>query len=58
MTQTRAYVFQNFSTYAHVQNKYKTVSEVLLQNMHRSFSIKPNPNNYELHTAARKFNLI
>ena len=43
---------QNFRTFIQVQNKCKTVSEPFLQNVHRSFLIKPNPNYYELHTMA------
>ena len=49
---------QNFSTSTQVQNKSKIVSEALLQNVRRSFSIKSNPNNCEFDIMARRFNLI
>ena len=58
MTQPELTSSQNFSTCIQVQNNCKTVSEALLQNVSRSFSIKPNLYNCELHTMARKFNLI
>ena len=53
MTQPGAHVIPKLSLYTQVQNKSKTVSEALLQNVHRLFSIKPNPNNCELYTMAR-----
>ena len=58
MTQPGAHVIPKLSLYTQVQNKSKTVSEALLQNVHRSFSIKPNPNNCELHTMAWTFGSI
>ena len=49
---------QNFLMCAQLQNKYETVSEPFLQNVHKSFSIKPNSYNCELQTMARRFNFI
>ena len=57
MTQPGAYVIPKLSHVSTVQNKCKTVSESFLQNVHRSFSIMPNPNYCELHTMARRFYL-
>ena len=58
MNHRGVYVIPNFSRCTQVQNKCKTVSEALLQNAHRSFSIKQNPGNCELHAMSRRFNLI
>ena len=51
-------ITENFRTCIQVQNKCKTILEPFLQNVHISFSIKPSPNNCELHTLARRFNFI
>ena len=58
MTQLGAYVFPKFqhvyTSIEQMQNCFRAV----LKNTHRSFFIKPNPNNCGFETVARRLNLI
>ena len=58
MTQPGAYVISKLLDVSTSTEQMQNCFRTFLQNVHRSFSIKPNPNNCELHTMARRFNFI